>query len=1063
MNPTIPLRIHVEPERLRAAPAETVQMALSVFNTSDIIDGFDITVIGADQSWVVAEPDWISLFPDSEGSVILKVTLPADFPAGPHELGIKVTSRTTNEVFAVGAVAVEVSEKTAARVDVEPDTILTGRRGRFSVLVHNDGNVPLDVAIDAEDDGNVLAYDVTPARVQLGPGQSRTCQLVVTAPRPITGTPAVRPFIVSIAGPGVELATPATISSRPWIPRWLLSFLAIALLLGLWAFIVGLAIDAIMEDSNQDMAEAFEQGIASVIAAVAPGAGGDPGDVITGPPGAVPGLVTAASDGTPVAGATATAAPLISAGSRAGEPDLERDPIEVASDDTGTFLFEDMVRGSYDVTISAPGYVASDPVRIDIPFDGEPVAVELVGAPGLVSGVVLAGGEPLPEASVLVRRLDPATGNAISPEGVITEEPLRSTITPESGRFAIDELPTPATYELDVSSPGFMTMRVIVDLTPGQRVVGLELELAGAGAGSLVGSVTDATTGDPLGGVSVAAAGDGVQITSTTLTAASGGGAVGSYRLGGLPVGEYTATFSLTGYDDVALPFTITTETPTVSLSPAMTAAAGAPIGSVSGTVVDATSGAPLGGASVSIAGEGGQFTISSLTQAGDGLEVGSLRLRSLPTGSYTATVTLANYEPVAIPFTLSTTSPTARLTARMQLAPGAPIGQLTGTVTDSLSGAGLGGVTVTVTGEGIELTTVTFTGGNGTGGNGQAAPAATAGSFALSAIPSGSYTATFTSPTHQTAALPFTVTADDPNPALSPVMTPRPTTVTGTTDEVFTGEGGTSSWPLAGVTVRYKGETLATSDGEGRFSVVVTAPAGPAAFTFVRSGYLSQTVTGTIVPGTPLSLGSIQMLPVGPLSGTFVDAFGRNLGGPGNVTLTVTDIDEEDGLPEIDPASIPPYTQAIGDSFTYPDLPGPATYTIRATFGPGTTPFRQVFSGAVTFTAYVYRYSDVGNVILPYAPRVIYGTLSCFGYPFQGIAALAVGTAAEGGPWVQRVIPDNQGRVVFPRVATGTYMLGYTFAESDYAYPTFPRVNVTVPNGPVPAVNADQFCNESD
>ncbi len=54
------------------------------------------------------------------------------------------------------------------------------------------------------------------------------------------------------------------------------------------------------------------------------------------------------------------------------------------------------------------------------------------------------------------------------------------------GRFSLPRLPTPATYLLTFSKPGFASRSVAVDLTAGQRITGLQVPLVG-GTGTVSG------------------------------------------------------------------------------------------------------------------------------------------------------------------------------------------------------------------------------------------------------------------------------------------------------------------------------------------------------------------------------------------------------------------------------------------------------------------------------------------------------------------------------------------------------------------------------------------------
>ena len=52
----------VAPSYLETVGGQTVRIALSVANTSDVIDAYTLRVYGLDVTWVTATPDRLSLF-----------------------------------------------------------------------------------------------------------------------------------------------------------------------------------------------------------------------------------------------------------------------------------------------------------------------------------------------------------------------------------------------------------------------------------------------------------------------------------------------------------------------------------------------------------------------------------------------------------------------------------------------------------------------------------------------------------------------------------------------------------------------------------------------------------------------------------------------------------------------------------------------------------------------------------------------------------------------------------------------------------------------------------------
>ncbi len=971
MTQAIHMPVHVTPEEIEVKPGTAADINVSVFNTSEIIDAFVVDVIGADNTnepdhkgWVARTPEEVRLFPDKADAVQVAVTVPMHFPAGKHLLSVRVTSQTTGQVVATAPVRLTVAEWPEAQMELDPEQVVGGRTGRFGAVLTNKGNVALDVRLAADDKTNELSYAITPQHHRLEPGENGVSQVVVSGSRPWTGIPLARQFTLTATSGELKYDRPATFVSDPWIPRWALTFLSIALLLGLWAFIVGLAIDAIIEDGNEDLTSAFADGMEAVVEAIDPDAMTDAAlgqagsgsaallaaNVVRGPEGTIAGEMGTGVDGSAIPGATVVATPLVQAGSKAGQIDTSRDPVETVVGEDGTFVFEDMVVGDYILIASAPGFEvstvpepgtvyecpASDPPCVSVPVDlatAEPIMFSLNGKPGLISGVVLLEGEPNPGSLVEVNRL-------VEPELETSQTvPSGASITDVDGRFAFEPLETPASYEVVLTTPGFVTQRIVVPLEAGQRILELEVPIVATGVGNVSGTVSDRATGAALGGVSVqiASSGGDFSILTTTLTVATGGKAIGTYELTGVPEGDYTATFQLEGYDDAAIPFVVNPASPLITLNPALSPSAGpngARIGTVSGRVTDSLTGDGLGGVSVVVSGPSGSFTTSTFSTAVGSQPVGSFLMTGLPIGSYTASYSALHYQAAALPFTLTATDATAAVNAQLDIIP-TPV---TGTV-------------LVITG---------------------------------------------------TTAAPVT----EPLPGVTLLFDPTP----GNPDDALV--------------------TLGTTDAVGGFAV--SMPATPGIRTIILGGeFLVPTIDVAIDPGTPVDAGTTTVVRLFTPPGSLRDQFGRLLRTAaadyappltGDVAAVITNLVAANDLFSIDLAD-PAYefTFPIDQGFDLPELPGPGTYTLRFTLPAGS----QQLVETNTLTTPIDATTTAATFTVPFADGVLWATARSGGQPvaddtFELVSVQVVvdpvtgiETETELGV-VDTQATDGQGRVTF-------------------------------------------------
>ncbi len=201
--------------------------------------------------------------------------------------------------------------------------------------------------------------------------------------------------------------------------------------------------------------------------------------------------------------------------------------------------------------------------------------------------------------------------------------------TGQVGQFVLGQLPTPATYVITFSGPGYGQTTEVVDLGPGKSNNALKVVLA-KGTGNVTGVLVD-STGKGVGGAVVTVGGAADPPTTTTLT----NGAVGSFSLAGLPSpGTYTLTFTLAGFAAATVPVNLTGTAPVAPLRVVMAAALGRISGKVTGP-----GGAPVIGATV-VATDGKRKWPVTTTAASGSTPSGGYVIDQLPAGAYTITAT---------------------------------------------------------------------------------------------------------------------------------------------------------------------------------------------------------------------------------------------------------------------------------------------------------------------------------------------------------------------------------------------------------------------------------------
>lgn len=253
--------------------------------------------------------------------------------------------------------------------------------------------------------------------------------------------------------------------------------------------------------------------------------------------------------------------------------------------------------------------------------------------------------------------------------------------------------------------------------------------------GSITGTVTDAITTAPIPGAVVTAYPvDGgpsrAEVTDPT----------GAYAIRDLPAGDYRVEFTdpsgrhltqwYAGAASQADAWIVTVPTQQTALDAALQPA----LGSLTGTVTDAVSLLPIAGVQVHVLGPDGS-TVSESNSAADGTYL----VGQLPAGSYTVHFTdpsgryaeqwYAGASSAGAATTITMPQDLAGVDAAL-----APVRNVSGTVTDSATGAPIAGVTVSLTAVGADTATATAT-------------TASDGTYEIAAPPVGTYLVGFTDP----------------------------------------------------------------------------------------------------------------------------------------------------------------------------------------------------------------------------------------------------------------------------------------------------------------------------
>jgi len=260
---------------------------------------------------------------------------------------------------------------------------------------------------------------------------------------------------------------------------------------------------------------------------------------------------------------------------------------------------------------------------------------------------------------------------------------------------------------------------------------------------------------------------------------------------------------------------------------------------SITGSVVDASSGQTLEGVSVTLqpgAAGGAASTLPSDTS-------GVFKFSSLAAGTYQLTLARAGYSSATLSLTI--VSAQAFSVGVVRLAPSPTTGILKGSITAQDSGLSLAGAVVTLT-----------------GANNQTATTDSSGRFEFSSLTPGATNISVTLPGYAVITASATVAAGQTllfSPSLPKAGADTPTTgaFSGAVADAGTGQA------LAGVSVTISGASsqVLTTDSTGRFSVTL-AP-GAYAVSYAKTGYGTVAQSLVLSAGSSVSAGTVKLYSV--------------------------------------------------------------------------------------------------------------------------------------------------------------------------------------------------------
>lgn len=749
------LRARLTPDKISTYGGYPVQTNITVANSADLVDAFQIRVLGIDNEWVSCTPERLQLFPQTTGDFELTLNLPSDFPSGKHLLTVQVRSELKADRPTLLLLTVEVDLRPRTNVQVQPSLLNGTSKGTFSVTVQNLGNGSVDARLVMDDPESLVTGIFDRQQIDIPAGEQRSTPLRIKAKRPWTGDPVMRMLTIGVEGgtPGSEQMI--TFVQPPRISRLMFSFIGMLIAASIFGIVFSRNLKNVVDATRTDP-KILEAAFGS--SANASGIGGS-----------IAGTVRAQTSRNGVDGA------IIELYSSSDETKIVAQVASSSGVNIGRYSFNGLGDGPFRIRIRAAGfdtfwYGGSTEFKNaqDVtPSSGSVIDLLLKGVPASVSGSIIGGVVKGATVDLLV----PSQTSGSSQDAV-----FGSVETDDTGKFEFVNVPAPGQYTVRIRKVGSTTSQIAINLDAGEARTGITMQLR-SGDGFINGIVSGPD--GPLGNATVSISSTDLQTSTLSLTS----GTPGSFSIPDLLTpATYSIATSLVNYATQTRTITLAAgqsiSNLTIRLVPA--------IGTISGLVTD-FSNTPIGLVPIS-ATDGEKVYLTTSLSTGN---IGTFLLQSLPApGVYTLTIGGGSFNSITRNVVLTSTSLAAN--ERISLIPST--GQLTGLVTDA-SNNGVGLVKIIASTGTVSTTTFSVS----------SCPPAIAsckiGSYRFDGLTPGQYTITFSRTGSEIIALP-TVIGPGLNSAINQQLSQR-ASMTVYVCAVVANDGTCTSGPKYGYQVR--------------------------------------------------------------------------------------------------------------------------------------------------------------------------------------------------------------------------------------------------------------------
>ena len=217
--------MRVQPNPVQMTPGESMDIAITLTNNSQEVERYEITVVDMSATWFKLEPSDMLLYPEApgnEGTINLKITLPADASPGSYLPSVQVTSNLQPGIAASTPINLGINPPKLAAPDIklEPEVLRTSvGTARYRINLKNNQEQPLSLRLAVEQEQPNVQSNLVPPVVRLAPNAAGFTMLEIQ-PQRRNWIRADRTYKFKITADDVPVAVFGTLrqsAGLPWV------------------------------------------------------------------------------------------------------------------------------------------------------------------------------------------------------------------------------------------------------------------------------------------------------------------------------------------------------------------------------------------------------------------------------------------------------------------------------------------------------------------------------------------------------------------------------------------------------------------------------------------------------------------------------------------------------------------------------------------------------------------------------------------------------------------------------------------------------------------------------